>query len=137
MERQVSGVRKIFIAVMVLAAAASIGYAAEGEHPTEHPTATEPISATVESVGTFVGKVVNVVTEGAADTAEGTSKASVTVANETGKTMMFPIDATVKITDAAMNTVPLKQVKEGSKVFVEYVTGKDGKEKAKSVTVKE
>ncbi|MDP2913359.1 MAG: hypothetical protein Q8N91_05060 [Candidatus Omnitrophota bacterium] len=125
--------KKTLITVLALVCAASLCYAAEEASP----KATEPVSATVEAAGTFVGKVVNVVTLGAADTTEGASKASVTVLDETGKTMMFPIDSTVKIVDAAMNTIPLKQLKDGTEVVVKYVTGKNGAEKTESVTVVE
>lgn len=128
-----SAVKKTLIAVLALVCVASLCYAAEEATS----KATEPVSATVEAAGTFIGKVVNVATLGVADTTKGASKASVTVSDETGKTMMFPIDSTVKIVDAAMNTIPLKQLKDGTEVVVKYVTGKNGAEKTESVTVVE
>lgn len=128
-ERKVSIVKKILIAVLALVSTASLCYAAE--------KAAEPVSATVEATGTFVGKVVSVVTGGTAETAERVQNSSVVVADETGKTMVFPIDSTVKIVDAAMNAVPIKQIVEGAKVTVEYVTGQRGVEKTESIKVNE
>lgn len=125
-------VRKMLVAVLALVCAASLCYAAE-----EASTAGEPVSAAVEATGTFIGKVVSVVTEGTADTVKGTGTGAVAVTDETGKVMTFPVDSTVKIVDTTMNTVPLKQLKEGVKVSVDYMTGKDGTEKTKSITVNE
>lgn len=125
--------KKMLIAVLALVLAASLSYAAEEVRE----KAVEPVSATVEATGTFIGKVVSIVTTGTTETTEGIQKASVTVSDETGKAMVFPIDSTVKIVDAAMNTVPMAQLKDGVKVTVEYMTGKDGREEVKSIKVNE
>lgn len=116
---------KILIMVMVIVSAASFCYAAE--------KAVEPVSATIEETGTFIGKIVSVVTGGAAETAKGAKQSSVVVTDEAGKVMVFPVDSTVKIVDATMNTVPVKQLAEGTKVTVEYITG----QRTKTIKVNE
>jgi hypothetical protein len=57
------------------------------------------------------------------------------VADGSGKTMMFPIDPTVKIVDTAVNAVTLDQLKTGKQVAVVYSEDQAGSQKVKSVTV--
>jgi len=125
LKRRAVKMRKALLAIMALAFVASLSYAAEGASP----VANEPVGAVVEATGIFVGNVVSVVTTGE------TGNASVTVADETGKTMVFPVDPAVKIVDAAVNVVTLNQLKTGDKVAVEYTKDEKGAEKAKSISV--
>ena len=118
--------KKIFLAVLVVVVAASFCYAADSVKP----KANEPIGGVVEAGGVFVGKVVNVLTD---NPRLGTSKGSVTVADERGKTMTFVVDPTVKFVDTVVNAATLNQLKMGEKVSVKY-SKEGGADKAKSVT---
>jgi hypothetical protein len=120
-------VKKILIAVLAFVCVASICYAADQKAP----AANEPVGAAVEATGTFVGKVVSVVTEGSG----GATGPAITVADETGKMITYPVDPTVKIVDAAVNAVTLNQLKKGDKVAVEYSKDQTGSEKAKAINV--
>lgn len=116
--------KKLAVVVLALAFVASMAYAEEAQK------ANEPVGKVVEATGTVVGKVVSVITTGSDKAAEGT----VTVVDETGKTMMFPVDPTVKIVDATVNAITLNQLKEGEKVKVDY-SKEGGSEKAKAISV--
>ncbi len=119
--------KKILIAVLVLVCAASICYAATSDAP----KANEPVGAAIESTGVFVGKIVGVVTTGS-DSATGPA---ITVANDAGKVVTFPVDPTVQIVDAAVNAVTLNQLKTGEKVSVQYSKDSSGNSKAKAINL--
>ena len=116
--------KKILVAVIAVAFAASIVYAMEGDQS----KANEPVGAVVETTGVFVGKITSVVEESV-----GANKGSLILADESGKTKIFPVDPTVKIVDDTFNALTLNQLKKGEKVSVEYSKG--GTDQAKSVTV--
>lgn len=121
--------KKILIAVLALVCVASLCYAAEEKAA----VANEPVGAVVEATGTFVGKVVSVVTEPSAEM----KGPAITVVDEAGKVVTYPVDPTVKIVDAAVNAVTLDQLKQGSTVSVEYSKDASGAEKAKTIKVVE
>ncbi len=121
--------KKFLMTAFMLALASSICYAAEGDEP----AATEPVGAVIEATGVFVGKITSVIGE---STTGGKIDTTVTVADESGKTKIFPVDETVKIVDATFNALTLDQLKEGKKVSVEYSKEGDS-EKAKTVKVEE
>ncbi len=118
--------KKIAIVILALVVTASFCYAAES---VKSQTATEPVGAVIETTGVFVGQISSVVENSLAG---GKAKSYVTVSDDTGKTRMFPVDATVKIVDAGFNAITLNQLKKGEKVSVEY-SGK----KAKSINVQQ
>ena len=121
--------KKLLIVVAVLVLAASFCYAQDTAASKEaEPKATEPVGAVVETTGVFVGNITSVVEESA-----GANKGSLILADESGKTKIFPVDPTVKILDNTFNALTFNQLKKGEKVSVEYTKG--ATEKTKSVTV--
>lgn len=118
--------KKILIAVFALVCAASLVYAAEGEVV----KATEPVGAVVETGGVFVGKITNVIEE-----SMGAGKGSLVLADDNGRTKIFPLDPTVKVLDTTFNALTLNQLKQGEKVSVKYTKDASGQEKATSVQV--
>lgn len=119
---------KIFLAILALALASSLCYAAEEGSM----KATEPIGAVVEATGLFVGNVSSVVEDTATG---GKAKGYVTVSSETGQTKLFPVDDTVKVVDATLNAITLNQLKSGDKVSVEYSKDKAGQDKVTGIKV--
>lgn len=115
--------KKIFMALIVLALAGSVAYAAEAAKA----TATEPVGGVIELGGVIVARVVSVVTE-------ASGKGSVTVTDEAGKTKVFSVNDTVKVVDNMFNALTLNQLKKDDKVSVEY-TKEGSAEKAKTITV--
>jgi len=121
-ERRVN-VKKIMLAVVIIASTVSLCYAAQGDAP----KATEPVGAVVETSGVIIGKITSVVEE-----SMGQKKASLILADENGKTRIIPLDDTVKILDKTFHALTLNQLKKGSKVSVEVK-----KQKGTSVKVME
>jgi hypothetical protein len=119
--------KKILLVTAVIILTAVSAHAAD-----DNKTATEPLGALVEAGGVFIGTVsevaVNIATAGQAGGA-------ITVADEIGKTKIFPIDDTVRIVDAAVNVITLNQLKKGEKVEVQYSKAPNGAEKVSSVKV--
>ena len=119
--------KKLLLVIAVVALMAASVYAADNDK-----TATEPLGALVEASGVFVGTVTSI----AVDTLTvGQAKGTVTVADESGKTRIFPVDDTVKIVDATVNVITLNQLKKGEKVEVQYTKAPNGAEKVSSVKV--
>ena len=119
--------KKLLLVIAVVALMAASVYAADNDK-----TATEPLGALVDASGVFVGTVTSI----AVDTLTvGQAKGTVTVADESGKTRIFPVDDTVKIVDATVNVITLNQLKKGEKVEVQYTKAPNGAEKVSSVKV--
>lgn len=119
--------KKYLLVIAVIALTAVSAYAA-----TDNKTATEPLGAIVEASGVFIGTVSEVVVD---TVTVGQAKGTVTVADESGKTRIFPVDDTVKIVDATVNVMTLNQLKKGQKVEVQYSKAPTGEEKVSSVKV--
>lgn len=119
---EVIRMKKVLMAVLVVAFAASLCYAVESVKP----KANEPVGGVIEAIGVFTGKVVNVLSE------QKTGKNTVTVSDDRGKFMNFVVDPTVKITDKGVNAITMDKIKVGENVSVKYVKGS---EKAKSIKV--
>jgi len=117
--------KKILVLTVALTLAASSAYAAE------EIKAEEPVGAVLEATTTYAGRVISVIT---GQEEEETVKGTITVADDTGKAAVFPVDPAVKIVDSTLNALTLNQLKEGDKVTVEY-TKEGDKEKTKSITV--
>jgi len=120
-------VKKILVVVLAFVCVASVCYA---QNDTLQK-ATKPVGEVVEQTGIFAGNIVSVVT---GKTPEN-KPLSIVVTDDAGKTMMFPVDQTVKVMDTAVNALTLDQLKQGSKVAVEYSKDENGKEKANAITV--
>ena len=108
--------KKILIAIVAIIASASLCYAAEEAKP----KATEPLGAVVETSGTVVGKVTNVIEKSLGG---GKTANSLVMAEDNGKTKIIPLDNTVKALDAGFNAITLNQLK-GKKVSVATKGGK-------------
>lgn len=119
--------KKIALVVLAVMVTASFCYAADDVK------VNEPMGAMADATGKFVGKVVSVATLGQADKAQGASQ--VTVADESGKAVVFVVDPAAKVVDATLNAITLKDLKAGEKVSVEYSKDKEGAEKAKAINV--
>lgn len=79
--------------------------------------ALNPVTETLEATKEFVGTVVEV---GTLQEPGSSGLVNVTVADEAGKTEIFPIDQTIRVLDAGLNVVAMNQLKKGDKVSVEY-----------------
>jgi len=109
--------KKILIAIVVIAFAASVCYAAEKAQP----KATEPVGAVVETAGVFVGSFTNVIEKSLGG---GKKANSLVMAQDDGKTKIIPLDNTVTALDKGFHAITLNQLK-GKKVSVEV--SKEGK----------
>lgn len=118
--------KKILMAVFVVALAASVCFAAD-----DAPKATEPLGAVVETGGVIVGKITSVVEKSFGG---GKTENSLVLAEDSGKTKIIPLDNTVKFLDSTFDVITLKQLKKGDKVAVEV--SKDASGQAKAMTVK-
>lgn len=94
--------------------------------------AKDPVMGTLEASKEFVGTVLEVATF---QEPGSSGLVNVTVADEAGKTEIFPIDQTVRVLDAGLNVVTMDQLKKGSKVSVKY-DEKEGAKKATEVKIK-
>jgi len=119
--------KKILLIMAVIALSQATAYAADN-----NKTAAEPVGALVEASSVFVGTVTSVVVD---TVTAGQARGTVAVADEAGKTRIFPIDDTVKIVDAGINVITLNQLKKGEKVEVQYMKAPNGAEKVSSVKV--
>jgi len=120
--------KKFVIVFAVLVLAASLSYANCGHCGGDHPKATEPVGAVVETGGVLVGKLTSVVEKSLGG---GKKDNSLVLAEDNGATKIIPLDDTVKVIDSGFNALTLNQLK-GKKVAVDV-----SKETGKATKVQE
>jgi hypothetical protein len=110
--------KKILMAVAILALAVSMAYAAENDQP----KATEPIGAVLETGGVLIGKFTSVIEKSLGG---GKKENALVMAEDNGKTKIVPLDSAVKCLDNTFHAVTLNQL-TGRKVKVD-VSSESGK----------
>jgi hypothetical protein len=119
--------KKIFVALFAVAFVSSLCFAQQPPAPVSQ-TAKTPVETK-----TFTGKVDSV---SIGDIKKG-SKSEIVVIDDKGQKMNFRVKSGIPITTKDGTTLTLSSITKGSKVAVEYTTGKMGTYKAQSIKLVE
>lgn len=125
--------KRIFLAILVLAFASSLCFAQQAPAPVSKPAQQVPVETK-----TLTGKVDSVTIADATKGTKKENKSQLAVIADNGEKLMFVVRGDTPIADKDGKAIILSDIKNGNKVTVEYTNKKAGAaNKAQSIKLLE